>query len=43
MTPNKIEIEHLSREEKLRVMEAIWEDLSRDASRLSLLTGTRSS
>jgi hypothetical protein len=27
---NVIEIQHLSREEKLRVMEAIWEDLSRD-------------
>ena len=25
-----IEISHLSREEKLRVMEAIWEDLSRE-------------
>jgi hypothetical protein len=25
---NTIEIKHLSREEKLRVMEAIWEDLS---------------
>ena len=25
---NTIEISHLSREEKLRVMEAIWEDLS---------------
>ncbi len=34
MTPNKIEIEHLSREEKLRVMEAIWEDLSRDAEQI---------
>jgi hypothetical protein len=28
--PNLIEIQHLSREEKLRVMEAIWEDLSRE-------------
>ncbi|MEA3232601.1 MAG: addiction module protein [Thermodesulfobacteriota bacterium] len=27
---NAIEITHLSREEKLRVMEAIWEDLSND-------------
>jgi hypothetical protein len=27
---NAIEIKHLSREEKLRVMEAIWEDLSRE-------------
>ena len=27
---NDIEIKHLSREEKLRVMEAIWEDLSRE-------------
>ena len=25
--PNTIETKHLSREEKLRVMEAIWEDL----------------
>lgn len=31
---NKIEIGHLSREEKLRVMEAIWEDLSRDAEQV---------
>jgi hypothetical protein len=28
---NKIEIGHLSREEKLRIMEAIWDDLSREA------------
>lgn len=27
---NAIDIGHLSREEKLRIMEAIWEDLSRD-------------
>lgn len=27
---NTIEIKHLSREEKLRVMEAIWEDLLKD-------------
>ncbi|MEA1946134.1 MAG: addiction module protein [Thermodesulfobacteriota bacterium] len=27
---NTIEIKHLSREEKLKVMEAIWEDLSRE-------------
>jgi phosphoribosylanthranilate isomerase len=27
---NTIEIKHLSREEKLRVMEAIWEDLSNE-------------
>jgi len=27
---NVIEIGHLSREEKLRIMEAIWEDLSKD-------------
>ena len=27
---NTIEIRHLSREEKLRVMEAIWEDLSKE-------------
>lgn len=28
---NTIEIKHLSKEEKLRVMEALWEDLSREA------------
>ncbi len=27
---NTIEIRHLSREEKLRMMEVIWEDLSRE-------------
>jgi len=27
---NAIDIGHMSREEKLRIMEAIWEDLSRD-------------
>jgi len=27
---NAIEIGHLSKEEKLRVMEAIWEDLSKE-------------
>ena len=27
---NIIEIKHLSREEKLRIMEALWEDLSRE-------------
>jgi Putative addiction module component len=27
---NTFEIGHLSREEKLRVMEAIWEDLSKE-------------
>lgn len=27
---NSIEIQHLSREEKLMVMEAIWQDLSND-------------
>ena len=27
---NCIEIQHLSKEEKLRVMEAIWEDLSKE-------------
>lgn len=32
--PNLIEIQHLSREEKLRIMEAIWEDLSRDDDRI---------
>jgi hypothetical protein len=34
MTPKSIELGHLSREEKLRVMEAIWEDLSRDAGQV---------
>ncbi|MBM4029228.1 MAG: addiction module protein [Planctomycetes bacterium] len=34
MTPKGIEIGHLSREEKLRVMEALWEDLSRDAEQV---------
>jgi len=29
-----IEISRLSREEKLRVMEAIWEDLSREAEQI---------
>ncbi|HNS20710.1 MAG TPA: addiction module protein [Sedimentisphaerales bacterium] len=29
-----IEIARLSREEKLRVMEAIWEDLSRDTAQV---------
>jgi hypothetical protein len=32
--PNSIEIGHLSREEKLRIMEAIWEDLSREAEQV---------
>ena len=32
--PNKIEIGHLSREEKLRVMEALWEDLSRETEQV---------
>jgi len=27
---NTFEIQHLSREDKLRVMEAIWEDLSKE-------------
>jgi hypothetical protein len=31
---NTIEIKQLSREEKLRVMEAIWEDLSSDAEQI---------
>jgi hypothetical protein len=31
---NFIEIQHLSREEKLRVMEAIWEDLSREGEQI---------
>jgi hypothetical protein len=34
MTPDGIETGRLSREEKLRVMEAIWEDLSRDAEQV---------
>ncbi len=34
MTPNSIDIGHLSREEKLKIMEAIWEDLSRDAEQV---------
>jgi hypothetical protein len=34
MTPDRIEIGHLSREEKLRVMEAIWEDLTREAEQV---------
>ncbi len=34
MTPNSIDIGRLSREEKLRIMEAIWEDLSRDAEQV---------
>jgi hypothetical protein len=29
-----IEIKHLSREEKLKVMEAIWEDLSEEAEQI---------
>lgn len=29
-----IEIAHLSKEEKLRIMEAIWEDLSRDEAQV---------
>ena len=31
---NTIEIKHLSREEKLRVMEAIWEDLSKEEEKV---------
>jgi len=31
---NTIEIKHLSREEKLRVMEAIWEDLSNEEEQI---------
>ena len=34
MKPNSIEIGGLSREEKLRVMEALWEDLSRDVEQI---------
>ena len=30
MMPNTIDIKQLSRKEKLRVMEAIWEDLSHE-------------
>jgi hypothetical protein len=32
--PDAIDISRLSREEKLRVMEAIWEDLSREAEQV---------
>jgi hypothetical protein len=31
---NTIEIKHLSREEKLRIMEALWEDLSKDEDQI---------
>jgi hypothetical protein len=31
---NTIDIKHLSREEKLRIMEAIWEDLSNDEEQI---------
>jgi hypothetical protein len=31
---NAIDIGRLSREEKLRIMEAIWEDLSRDQEQI---------
>ena len=31
---NTIDIKHLSREEKLRVMEAIWEDLSNEEEQI---------
>lgn len=31
---NTIELKHLSREEKLRVMEAIWEDLSNEEEQI---------
>lgn len=31
---NTFEIRHLSREEKFRVMEAIWEDLSNDGEEI---------
>ncbi len=31
---NTIEIKHLSREEKLRIMEAIWEDLSKNEDQI---------
>ena len=31
---NTFEIQHLSREEKLRVMEAIWEDLSKEGQEI---------
>lgn len=31
---NTIEISHLSKEEKLRVMEALWEDLSQDGEQV---------
>lgn len=32
--PDAIDISRLSKEEKLRVMEAIWEDLSREAEQV---------
>ncbi len=31
---NTFEIQHLSREQKLRVMEAIWEDLSKEGEEI---------
>ncbi len=31
---NPFEIRHLSREDKLRVMEAIWEDLSKEGEKV---------
>lgn len=31
MMQSTIEIKHLSKKEKLRMMEALWEDLSREA------------
>ncbi len=34
MTPNRAEFGHLSREEKLKVMEAIWEDLSEEVEQV---------
>lgn len=32
--PDKIEIGHFSREEKLRVVQVLWEDLSREADQI---------
>lgn len=34
---NTIDIKHLSTEEKLRVMEAIWEDLSKNEDQIESL------
>lgn len=36
---NTFEIKNLSREEKLRVMEAIWEDLSKEGDQVESPNG----